>query len=1518
MCVTQVTFPSGVSTVVFMDNGSNCSLITHSLANKLGLQGRFSREWVELAGKAPELMDVKYYKLKWTMPDGSKRSMRLLGLEKITSSAPPVDVSPAYALFPHIPKGSLDRPEGEVGILLGLDQVDLHAGGGMGIDQVGTLRVLTLPHDTGYVLIGHHPQIQFQDVEVVPAANTWKMAKFPDYESFSSGVKINFFSCNSANIMDFQETELLGVSVPRRCKPCQQCTTCFISEDGRTIQEEKELQMMRDGLKYDEERKKVQVTYPIVGDINKFKDNYVQVTKMADSLWKSLKRRNLLDPYHDQVKDYILRGVWGKTSLEKVQEWKDTGGKVHYVSHHGVLNSHSTTTPLRIVVNSALKNCYDGPSLNDLYGVGPNKINNLISVLITWRSFEQAIIYDVSKAYHSMETGPEEFFMRLVVWKFKEEDDWDVYGHEVVGMGDPPASIELELTKEVAADKGKMIDAKAAKQLKKQSYVDDGLGGGNKQEIMRMRGEIVKGPDGKMSFTGTIAQILATVGFKAKTMICSGDTDPDLLSKMSKVLGLEWIPSQDVIRYKLTFNLHKRNGASKAGPDLTEADIPMILTLTFTKRLALTVTAQIYDPLGILCSFTIRFKLQLRTIVQHGLDWDEPLPDALQQVWRNLISQSISAKALVFPRSLMIPGVVGRPEVCGFWDGSDLAYAGCVYVRWKLEEENSWWTTLVTAKTRVTPQAGCTTPRAELSGLVLLARLVDKVIKALDIPPIRITLMGDSTCTISACEVNCASLKPFFSNRVMEILHLMDGWGKKSGLSACQELGGDVIGDMEHEVLVDELMHVAGPLNVADYPSRGNLEWQEMDEGSLWQQGPSFLRENRVNWPVNRDFISNVPQEETKSKFFKVVQVVHQIRAMTWRATPGEGDIPAPLPFAVKVMRVMWRWNKLSLVRRTMARLCHAQRYGDSSLIEQEPSPKDFREADWWMRWLSMPDTLQALKNKRKEDSSLTPFWSEGLLVVRGRLTPKSMKTQLGHEQLILLSNKSRLAYLILTACHEEDHRKSPADALWRSRTKGYWIINGMKLSKQITRLCFWCKKQSKTTITQRMGDLPDVKFMTPCRPFSHITLDLAGPYQVYDCVKGRTLMKTWAVVFVCLNTGSVHVELAKAYTASAFLVKFKKFISYRGCPSYVYSDMGSNLVKANKVMDSTDFPWEQAKKMTAEIAPDMTWRHAPSQAQHRDGASEACIKMLKATMKHMVKGGPLAYDEFDTCLAMAANALNERPLSVRVHSGAEPGVCPVTPNLLLLGQRTFTEDLAKNFVKDEHDRANMRMALIQESFHQWWQEWYVQVFPQLVPVKKWRSVERNMRVGDIVLVRFATKVPPAKYRLGRVVEVKTDPKGLVRSCLVGMRPRDAREKTLPYRSKDLLIQEIVVQRLVVFLPVEEQEVVDPDRAGVLDDGGLHVCPDAVRGDLGAGVQADALADDVQAAGDVPSDEKDVSPGDGHDDLDQPDDVAADASDDGHNDPKDALAVAVLNATHSHSTFPQLLLKGAPPMKNPA
>ena len=146
--------------------------------------------------------------------------------------------------------------------------------------------------------------------------------------------------------------------------------------------------------------------------------------------------------------------------------------------------------------------------------------------------------------------------------------------------------------------------------------------------------------------------------------------------------------------------------------------------------------------------------------------------------------------------------------------------------------------------------------------------------------------------------------------------------------------------------------------------------------------------------------------------------------------------------------------------------------------------------------------------------------------------------------------------------------------------------------------------------------------------------------------IKQRTPMKTWPIIFVCLNTGAVHIELAKGYSTKAFLTKLE-----RGCPTFMYSDLGSNLVRPGKVTQGDDeaMPWQEIKKVTGRLG--IEWHHAPSKAQFRDGATESVVKMLKHTLKHLLKGGPLDYDEFDCVLAKAANILNERPLTVRVHS---------------------------------------------------------------------------------------------------------------------------------------------------------------------------------------------------------------------------------------------------------------------------
>ena len=64
-------------------------------------------------------------------------------------------------------------------------------------------------------------------------------------------------------------------------------------------------------------------------------------------------------------------GVLVPVTKQQIQEYKEQGGYINYIGHHGVEKETSTTTPLRIMLKSVLKNCNTGPSVNDLWPKGP-------------------------------------------------------------------------------------------------------------------------------------------------------------------------------------------------------------------------------------------------------------------------------------------------------------------------------------------------------------------------------------------------------------------------------------------------------------------------------------------------------------------------------------------------------------------------------------------------------------------------------------------------------------------------------------------------------------------------------------------------------------------------------------------------------------------------------------------------------------------------------------------------------------------------------------------------------------------------------------------------------------------------------------------------------------------------------------------------------------------------------------------------------------------------------------------
>ena len=115
-----------------------------------------------------------------------------------------------------------------------------------------------------------------------------------------------------------------------------------------------------------------------------------------------------------------------------------------------------------------------------------------------------------------------------------------------------------------------------------------------------------------------------------------------------------------------------------------------------------------------------------------------------------------------------------------------------------------------------------------------------------------------------------------------------------------------------------------------------------------------------------------------------------------------------------------------------------------------------------------------------------------------------------------------------------------------------------------------------------------------------------------------------------------------------------------------------------------------------------------------------------------------------------AASIINSRPIGII--TGSDPR-CPdpITPNHLVLGRST--SDVATG-AYDNTRNVNRRYKQALNLVENWWSNWYERVLPSLVPSYKWLLRHRNVKVGDVCLIRYKNEVR-ATFRLGRITEVK-------------------------------------------------------------------------------------------------------------------------------------------------------------------
>ena len=325
------------------------------------------------------------------------------------------------------------------------------------------------------------------------------------------------------------------------------------------------------------------------------------------------------------------------------------------------------------------------------------------------------------------------------------------------------------------------------------------------------------------------------------------------------------------------------------------------------------------------------------------------------------------------------------------------------------------------------------------------------------------------------------------------------------------------------------------------------------------------------------------------------------------------------------------------------------------------------------------------------------------------------------------------------------------------------------------------------------------------CPPWTNISLDFAGPVLIKGDVNSRSRGKSWILVVVCRNTKAVCLLATSGYSTCDFLCKWEEFTARKENPKSVISDRGSQLVRAGMVFAEKEKPqnwkWEDVVRKNATT----NWEFCPVGSQHRNGLSESLVKVLKRSLHHALKPDTvLRYSELVTLLAKIAYAINSRPIglsSTSQDSQQEDFLSPITPNQLLLGT---SSDNAPPMDYDSSDHLTARLAYVSDVYKTWWRSWYQQVLPTLVPCKKWKKEKRNLEVGDIVFMYYPSSIQD-DYRLARVTEVLPDDQGLVRTVRVCFRRKDKRDKSLPYKSKQLSEELVSIQRLSVLLPASEQ-----------------------------------------------------------------------------------------------------------------
>lgn len=359
--------------------------------------------------------------------------------------------------------------------------------------------------------------------------------------------------------------------------------------------------------------------------------------------------------------------------------------------------------------------------------------------------------------------------------------------------------------------------------------------------------------------------------------------------------------------------------------------------------------------------------------------------------------------------------------------------------------------------------------------------------------------------------------------------------------------------------------------------------------------------------------------------------------------------------------------------------------------IGLEPTAEDLEEAE-----IECQKHMTDWKIRFKR---LGPIMKDGIIMVGLRIA-NWLKTNWNQDTFVLLPDNHEFTRMYIIHLHNRDH--GGIESTLSKLQERFWVPKARKIIKSVKYKCIIRRRMEGRTEEQCMGQVMEER-LKPTPAFYHTALDLFGPFVIRDTVKLRTRGKAFGVIFTCLTTRAVHLDLAERYSTADFLASLRRFINIRGFPHSIHSDNGTQLVAASKAMKNMIKEWDKKEILRFGTVEGMRWRfNKAADAPWYNGSSESLIRLVKKGLTRLIGDSVLTFGELQTALYEVANLINERPIGIKPGNCIDLGTY-LCPNELLLGRASVRVPGGKFDVTDDPKH---KLKFITELVDGFWRKW--------------------------------------------------------------------------------------------------------------------------------------------------------------------------------------------------------------------